>query len=719
MNQISKVLGVFILISTVACGGGGGGDPEPPANQPPNAQGPASFSAVESTTVTLNGSASSDSDGSIASYVWSQTAGTPDVTLNNANTATANFTAPDVSADTQLTFQLTVTDDDGATDSMTVVVTITVDQAPSAVAPNDFDAVGGSAVNLDGSGSSDDVGITSYLWEQTSGDAVTITNASSAMASFTAPAFDPNNAIMLEFSLTVTDVNGASDSDLVVVTIVDMVTEVTLSGNLTYDLVPHNTSTNGLDYNSITQAPIRGATVELLNAAASTILDTTTSDVSGDYSFVVTPSTNYIVRVKAELKQQGSLPNWDFTVVDNTSGQAIYAMQSAMQQVGTTSATLNMNASSGWTGSSYGSPRMAAPFAILESVYLAKEKIIGVDPDVDFTALKLNWSINNVAVGGDPTQGQIGTSSFNGTEIFILGDADADTDEYDGHVIIHEWGHYFEGRLSRSDSVGGAHSGSDKLDMRVAMGEGFGNALSGIVTDDPFYRDSFGSSQSQGFDINVETNPSSNQGWFSEFSVQSLLYDMYDATNDGSDNLTLGFAPIYEALVNGEKDTAAMTSIFSMATQIKIESPSNASAIDTLLATQSIIAADDFGTTETNNGGDARNLPIYKSITVGGASVEVCSFGTNGQQNKLGNRQFIEFDISATQTYNFTATGQSAGDDPDFVVYQQGTAVFAGEATGNESTSRNLSAGKYIMEVYEFSNIQGTAKDTCIDVTIN
>ena len=61
-----------------------------------------------------------------------------------------------------------------------------------------------------------------------------------------------------------------------------------------------------------------------------------------------------------------------------------------------------------------------------------------------------------------------------------------DSDEYDRHIIIHEWGHYFEDKLSRADSIGGPHGLSDRLDFRVAFGEGWGNAISAIITDDVF-----------------------------------------------------------------------------------------------------------------------------------------------------------------------------------------------------------------------------------------
>jgi len=83
----------------------------------------------------------------------------------------------------------------------------------------------------------------------------------------------------------------------------------------------------------------------------------------------------------------------------------------------------------------------------------------------------------------------------NGTPVIrILGDENNDTDEYDAHVVVHEFGHYFENSLSRADSIGGPHTQSDRLDARIAFGEGWGNALSGMILDDPVYRDSSGRS---------------------------------------------------------------------------------------------------------------------------------------------------------------------------------------------------------------------------------
>jgi len=73
--------------------------------------------------VILDGGASSDPDGRISSYAWSQTSGTA-VPLNGNTQATASFTAPAVSEPTPLAFSLRVTDNDGDVGTGSVSVTV-------------------------------------------------------------------------------------------------------------------------------------------------------------------------------------------------------------------------------------------------------------------------------------------------------------------------------------------------------------------------------------------------------------------------------------------------------------------------------------------------------------------------------------------------------------------------------------------------------------------
>ena len=79
--------------------------------------------------------------------------------------------------------------------------------APVLVAP-DVTANQSSLVTLDGSASTDNLGIVSYQWAQVSGTAVELTNANSSIASFTAPPRLIGLVEDLVFSLTVFDTDG-------------------------------------------------------------------------------------------------------------------------------------------------------------------------------------------------------------------------------------------------------------------------------------------------------------------------------------------------------------------------------------------------------------------------------------------------------------------------------------------------------------------------------
>lgn len=91
-------------------------------NLPPTADAGLDLTAEEQESVTLVGSGT-DSDGTVISYAWQQTSGTQ-VSLSDASSATATFFAPMVKSSADLVFQLTVTDDQGATVSDTLTVNI-------------------------------------------------------------------------------------------------------------------------------------------------------------------------------------------------------------------------------------------------------------------------------------------------------------------------------------------------------------------------------------------------------------------------------------------------------------------------------------------------------------------------------------------------------------------------------------------------------------------
>ena len=154
--------------------------------------------------------------GTIASYNWVQTAGSPTVTLSGVNTATPSFTAPSVNTDTSLAFKLTVTDNEGLSstnNATTTVLVKNINNPPIANAGIDQTVnENTTSVRLDGSGSSDKDGtITSYNWRQTQGPIVSLQEASTATPTFTPPIVTTDTT--LTFSLTVTDNEGLNSTD--------------------------------------------------------------------------------------------------------------------------------------------------------------------------------------------------------------------------------------------------------------------------------------------------------------------------------------------------------------------------------------------------------------------------------------------------------------------------------------------------------------------------
>jgi hypothetical protein len=92
-------------------------------NQPPQADAGSDQAVSAGKIVNLEGSASADPDGNIATYQWTQTTG-PTASLINAGEANPTFTAPIVASTTLLAFQLTVADAEGLTSSDTCQVTV-------------------------------------------------------------------------------------------------------------------------------------------------------------------------------------------------------------------------------------------------------------------------------------------------------------------------------------------------------------------------------------------------------------------------------------------------------------------------------------------------------------------------------------------------------------------------------------------------------------------
>ncbi|MEO7057471.1 MAG: hypothetical protein ABI281_00310 [Caldimonas sp.] len=492
----------------------------------------------------------------------------------------------------------------------------------------------------------------------------------------------------------------------------------TISGKAVFESVPTRTNGTGLDYAASVDKPIRSATVQLLSAS-NTVLATTVTDDSGNYSLSLADSQAVKVRVRAEIKRTGSTRgDRDFTVLDNTSSDAIYALDS-VPFTPTASITQNLRAASGWNGTAYTTPRAAAPFALLDVVYDGQAKIATVAPTVNLPSLKLFWSTNNRPVKPfNATTGAITTSFFttssSGRALYVLGAAGTDTDEYDTHVIAHEFGHYLQNALSRDDSVGRSHGNGDKLDMRVAFSEGWGNAWSGIALGGPIYVDTYGANQATSFSLDVSTPATgTDRGWYSETSSQYLIW---------TTNQTIGFGPVYAALT-GLTRSPAFSSLFSFAAAAKASSPADAATITALWASQNIVTNDAFGTGETNNGGNPLNLPVYQTLV--GTTGNFCPHAEADPRddgNKLG--EFIFFRFTASGSHPLSATKTSpAGTgvtDPDFTLLKSdGTTVEANSGADDVELIGPLSlpTGTHSVALSDYK--LAYPKTSCFDFKVN
>lgn len=116
---------------------------------------------IENSTVTLS-STSSDANGDTVTLTWSQTSGET-VTLSSTTAANPTFTAPDVTTDEILIFQLSGTDGE-ATSTDTLSITVTDGTLPEYAASFDADSLEGSpslvSCTLSGGGTSTCLSVT-------------------------------------------------------------------------------------------------------------------------------------------------------------------------------------------------------------------------------------------------------------------------------------------------------------------------------------------------------------------------------------------------------------------------------------------------------------------------------------------------------------------------------------------------------------------------------
>lgn len=189
-----------------------------PANKPPVASAGNDITiTLPVSATTLDGTDSYDPDGSIAAYKWTQVSGP--ATAGIASSDQAQTGVSGLVTEGTYVFELTVTDNKGATDAARVTVVVKPRGAATLIAnagKNQEIRLPDSTVTLDGTGSSVSYGrITSYTWKLQQGPAsvqILDPGAAQTPVTFTVPG-------VYYFMLTVTDDNNNTASAVVIITV--------------------------------------------------------------------------------------------------------------------------------------------------------------------------------------------------------------------------------------------------------------------------------------------------------------------------------------------------------------------------------------------------------------------------------------------------------------------------------------------------------------------
>jgi hypothetical protein len=306
----------------------------------------------------------------------------------------------------------------------------------------------------------------------------------------------------------------------------------TIAGGVFYQKL--DVTDNGLDLSHPVMVPIRNARIEAFDRSSQAIVAVAESDNRGRFRIPVPFLPDLTIRVLSRLRSA------DLRVTDNTSGNASYNISfdiDAREPLGGVVLVDNS--------------RVSGAFNILEVVQRGNEIMRMADEKLIPPPVNIFWSTRN-------TKALIGTTYFNfiNNTAYILGDRAADSDEYDDSVIAHEYAHMLAARFSRDDSPGHAHGIGDMLDPRVAWSEGWANFFSSAVRNDAVYRDSMGPNGTRLLRYDLEENipVGDKPGYWSEASVQGLLWDLYDDHEDTADDVQFPLSMIWGAFMDMKND---------------------------------------------------------------------------------------------------------------------------------------------------------------------
>jgi len=455
------------------------------------------------------------------------------------------------------------------------------------------------------------------------------------------------------------------------------------------------TDESGLDLSRPTMVPVRNARVEVFSRSSQSIVAVSDTDSRGQFAVPVPLDPNLTVRVVSRLRA------YDLRVADNTNQNQLYVIARDVDGRAARADVLLADTS-----------RISGAFNILEVIQRGNDLMKLADPNLLPPPVSIFWSTRNWKGDGiiNIGQGMIGTTYFNVTSstAYVVGDrndhgTESDSDEFDDSVIAHEYAHLLAARFSRDDSPGGKHVMGDMLDPRVAWSEGWANFFAAAVRNDAIWRDSRGANGNSILRFDREENiPGANPGYWSEASVDSILWDLFDDHADAADDVQYSFAQIWAAFTDLRNDRFVYLPYFLE--RFLNRNPGAADIVRNIVQSRSI----EFQPNVRPSVAYPFPMPMNVGTTVAGSVDSL----TTKRNNLVTSSHFYSFTTTGgAASIRLDITGLGPGDSPNandldiFLMDVNGRVIDRSDSGLNGQSERialRLTAGTYVVEIRSF-----------------
>ncbi len=475
----------------------------------------------------------------------------------------------------------------------------------------------------------------------------------------------------------------------------DSVPTQMISGTAFYQKV--DLTDSGLDLSHPVMVPVRSARVEVFSRSSQSVVAVTETDPRGRFAVPVPFDANLTVRVISRMR------SYDLKVADNTSQGALYVISADIDGRVSRNDVLLADTS-----------RVSGAFNILEVIQRGNDLVKSADANIALPPVTIFWSTRNWRGTGiiNNAQGMVGTTYFNvaNNTAYVVGDRndhgnDSDSDEFDDGVIVHEYAHLLASKFSRDDSPGGRHVLGDMLDPRVAWSEGWANFFASAARNDAIWRDSRGANGVNLLRYDLEDNiPAGdpNPGYWSEASVDTILWDLYDNNADTADDVQYSFSHIWNAFTDLRGDRFVYLPYFLE--HFLTRNPGASDAVRNIVQSRSI----EFQPNVRPSVAYPFPNPMTVGTTVGG---NVDSLTTK-RNNLVTSSHFYSFTTTGgAASIRLDITGLGAADNPNandldiFLMDVNGRVIDRSDNGLNGQTERiatRLAAGTYVVEIRSF-----------------